>query len=653
MNCRNTVIRAAAAFIALATSAIAIAADKDEFEQRAEKVRSGPASAPVENETGFGKGLKCMDGLFRAFGIRNVTIVIDEIPDATKKVNVGARDMLMSATSQMTRTTHAIRLIPVVESKVFTDSQRQRVVGDSDFVIQGSISQYDDSMLKKQRDGAVCLWYLCIGAADSDSFSGLGLDLNLVETAGMSLIPGANVHNAVLIRKKGKGYDGDLTYKKWSVQYNFTLVANDGNGQALRTLIDLGAIEMYGRLLKLPYWSCLGASDEDPGVKAEIDDWWEEMAGDPRDRARLFAYLQVQMKAQGVYDGAVNGRVDPALMRAIRAYRIALGQPDDLNLDSSFLRKYLAADQAVVRKLAVVKLEEIAQKEGPLPPPVAQSAPPAPTTATAANTTTPPSAPPVAGTGGAAPAVAQASPSPRPGVPSPVAAAQPSVPAPLAAAQPAAASPIAAAQPAAPSPSTSTQPAAHPATGPAPAAAQTSTAPVQPVAPAPVAAAQSAVARPVAVASAPQSQPVAGLQKAAYRPAVPVATIPIEGSRPANDRAYRAGEPFYVGVISPRDGYLYCYLVDDQQRISQFYPAPAQSSTRLSGGTLTVVNSESPLLASRPERKEKVACFSSPKDLGRQPLDAASIVGLDSLKTRFAVAVSGAYAMGVFDVKVQ
>jgi len=320
MNFHQTFIRTVATFVAVAASMIAAAADKDDFEVRAEKLRSGPSRAPVQNDTGFSKGLKCMDGLFRGFGIKNVTVVIDEIPDATKKINVGARDMFMSATSQMTRTTHAIRLVPMVESRVFNESARQRVVASSDFVLQGSISQFDDSMLHKQHDGAVCLWYLCIGAAESDAFSGLGLDLNLVETAGMSLVPGANVRNAVLVRKKGRGFDGDLTLKKFSVQYNFTLVSNDGNGQAMRTLIEIGAIELYGRLLKLPYWSCLGASEEDPSVKGEIDDWWEEMAADPHDRGRLMAYLQFQMKAQGVYDGEINGRADPALLRAVRSF---------------------------------------------------------------------------------------------------------------------------------------------------------------------------------------------------------------------------------------------------------------------------------------------------------------------------------------------
>jgi len=582
------VLRTVVALVVSAVSLMAAAADKDDFERHADKIRSGPAEAPLANETGFSKGLKCMDGLFRMYGINNVTVVLDTIPDATKKVNVGARDMFLSATAEMTRTSHAIRLVPIVDTRVFTETKRERVVADADFAIQGSISQFDESMLQKQRDGAVCIWKLCVGAADSDKISGLGLDLNLVETAGMSLVPGASVKNAVLLRKHGNGYDGDLTVKNFSVEYNFSLVSSDANGQALRTLIELGAIELYGRMLKLPYWSCLGASEQDPAVSAEIDDWWEEMAADPRSTARLMGYLQLQMKVQGLYAGEINGRGNEALLRAVRAYEVALGMPDDLNLDGRFLHKYLAADHAQIRKLAAARLAQINQKDGPLPPePVAQAAPPV--------------APAAAGA-----AVAQAP-----------------------AAQNAAAAQAAAARPA-------VAPAA------VSAVAAAATAPV-------VAAAQPAARQ----TSAAATQPASGVQKAVYHPAAPVATIPIEGSRPANNAAYRAGEPYFVGVISPRDGYLYCYLVDDRQRVSQFYPAPAQAPSWLAGGTMTVVNSGSPLLANRPERKEKVACFSSPKDLGRQPLDPSSVLGLEALKTRFAIAVSGAYAMGVFDVKVQ
>jgi len=79
-------------------------------------------------------------------------------------------------------------------------------------------------------------------------------------------------------------------------------------------------------------------------VSSEINDWWEAMAPDPRNTTRLMGYLRLQMKVQGVYDGEINGQGNTALLRAVRAYKLALGLPDDLRLDGNFLRKYLAAD---------------------------------------------------------------------------------------------------------------------------------------------------------------------------------------------------------------------------------------------------------------------------------------------------------------------
>ena len=384
----------------------------------------------------------------------------------------------------------------------------------------------------------------------------------------------------MLIRKRGKGFDGDLTLKKFSAQYNFTLVSHDGNGQALRTLIDLGAIEMYGRLLKLPYWSCLGATDQDPQVKGEIDDWWEEMAADAHDRARLFAYLQMQMKAQGIYSGDINGHPDPSLLRAVRAYRMALGQPDDLNLDSDFLRRYLTADNVEVRKLAAAKLDQIAQREGALP----VAAAPAPA-ATA----------PSAGLASNAP-----SPAPAPVPPK----------------------------------------AAAPAAAPAPAPVATQVTP--------------AAAQPVASAAAAAPSPVPAAQQVNFRPApipaAPIPTAPVLGARQANNIAiaYRPGDPAFVGVRTSSNGYLYCYMVDDHQRVSQLFSAADQPLVRVSAGEVSV------FAASRAAGRRAVACFSSARILGQYPLDVTGIQGgVDALRMKFASVSGNSFEMGVFHVKYQ
>jgi hypothetical protein len=57
MRTRPTLVRTAVAQVATAAAPIAAAADKDDFERRADRLRVGPASTPLSNETGFSKGL--------------------------------------------------------------------------------------------------------------------------------------------------------------------------------------------------------------------------------------------------------------------------------------------------------------------------------------------------------------------------------------------------------------------------------------------------------------------------------------------------------------------------------------------------------------------------------------------------------------------
>lgn len=348
------------------------ASSPDPMRDRAIELIAGPsAGAPRLNATSFAPALRCMDDMFKNFGARGTSVVLEDIPDATTKVKVGAKDMFMSATSQMTRSSRAVRLIPWDKGAIY--SGRDDVLKNAGFAVQGSISQFDETMLRKQRDGAICLGPLCIGAAESDTLSGMSLDLNVVETDGLTLLPGVTSKNYVLVRRKGRGADGDLSLKKFGVQYNFTFNSSDGQGQALRSLVELSVIELYGRLLKIPYWTCLGLSDAEPGVAMEIEDWWETLRGDPR---ALVIYLKAQMKLRDLYAGEVNEQVDDALFRAVRAYKVSLGGSDDLTLDMPFFKAYLAADHAKVKVAAAARLAEIQAREGPPALPVAAAARP-------------------------------------------------------------------------------------------------------------------------------------------------------------------------------------------------------------------------------------------------------------------------------------
>lgn len=505
------------------------------------------AGPPRANVTGFAPALRCMDTQFRTFGVKNVSVIIEDIPDQTKKVNVGGREMFVSATSQMTRSSRAIRLIPYDGNRrVFQDlfKGQDDIASKAAFAIQGSISQFDESLLRKQRDGGICLGVLCIGGADSDSFSGMSVDMSVLNVRDdLTLVPGAISKNFVLIRKSGKGADADLNYKKFGINFNFVASQSDGQGQALRNLVELSAIELFGRLMKIPYWSCLGVPNSDEGVAAEIEDWWDMLQSDV---PSLVSYLQIQMQTRGLYKGEIDGIIADELERAVRAYKVAMGQKDDLSLDLDFFRAYLLANHTDLQPKALAKLKAINEAEGPI-----VAAAPAPAT-----------------------------------------------PAPAAAAAPAAA-------------------------------------------PAPT---QVAIAQPATKAQSPAA-PAAAAARAA---------IAVQGTK-GPQYLYKRGESLDVEVAVNGNGFLYCFLIDDNKTVSQFFPNPVQPAAAVTAGSRLLFPGRFPfqLLASTKGATETVACFNSNKDLGPTVTLPASVRDLNGLQQAMAQRSGGGAEVGAFDVKVK
>jgi hypothetical protein len=344
--------------------------------KRTEEMRQGPANRPRLTETSFAPALRCMDLMFVTYGVRDLSVLVEDLPDPTRKVNAGGKDMIVSAVSQMSRRSRAIKLIAYSANDltlgVLLEKKAQTLDELPNFAIRGSISQFDESLVKKQGEAAMVLGMLSGGAAAQGGSSMLGLDLNVISVPGLTLIPGVTSKNSVLVMRDGVGADAGIELKKFGVNFNFSLARAEGTGQALRALAELATIELFGKLAKVPYWTCLGADTTDPAVAAEIVDWWETLAADP---TSLVAYMQAQMRTRGIYDGEVNGRVDDALMRAIQIYQRALGIPGSTELDFEFFKRYLSANHAEVQKRAQVAYASLPMAEKPAPQAADQPAP--------------------------------------------------------------------------------------------------------------------------------------------------------------------------------------------------------------------------------------------------------------------------------------
>lgn len=353
---------------------------KTETLEKTEQIRVGPEAAPRRSITSFSDALRCMDVTLSNYGVRDVSVLIEDILDQTKKVNAGTTDMLITAVSEMTTRSRAIRLVAFGEDSKNLITFLQQAESKNayavtpQFDIKGSITQLDENLIQKQTDAGIGFdsggsFGIGMGYAKDAASNILALDLSMLDTDDFSVLPGVTSRNAVVIFKEGKGFDADATISKFGINYNMSLSRSEGQSQALRSLVELAAVELFGKLTRTPYWTCLGSSGAEVEVQREIEDWYYGFQANP---PQLTAWFQNQLRMRGYYNGVVDGADSQELRIAAAGYRRALGLPEEGGLDLAFFTAYLAADHAKVMA-GNVPVAAV--------PPVSQVAPAAPVAA--------------------------------------------------------------------------------------------------------------------------------------------------------------------------------------------------------------------------------------------------------------------------------
>jgi len=295
---------------------------------------AGPKAVPQRNVTHFTEGLRCMDDMLYRFGVRDVSVMIEDMQDQSRRLGVGTRDMMISAFSDMTRRSRGVRLVTFGQDnqnivQLLQLAQRInefKVVPQYD--IRGSITQFDEDVTREQAGGGASIFSAILGPLFGVRFnrtqqaSVMGFDASVISTADLSLIPGASSKNTVVVRRdETSAGDGLAQISNSSLSFNFAVSRNEGVAQALRNMVELATIELTGKLLRLPYWACLNIDAAHPEVQREMEAWFLSMQGSV-ELARLF---QEQLRFRKFYDGPTDGKPNAAYRTALAAYQQALG----------------------------------------------------------------------------------------------------------------------------------------------------------------------------------------------------------------------------------------------------------------------------------------------------------------------------------------
>ena len=309
-------------------------------------VASGPKALPQRNLTHFADGLRCMDDMLFRFGVRDVSLMIEEMQDQSRRLGAGTRDMMVSAVADMTRRSRGVRLVTFGQDnqnvvQLLSIAQRLndfKVVPQYD--IRGSITQFDEDVTRKQAGLGLGLVSALFGArlSSASQASVLGFDASVVTTNDLSLVPGASSKNTVIVTRDDNGVgDGQAQIRNGSLSFSFGVARNEGVAQSLRNMIELSTIELTGKLLRLPYWTCLNIDSNNPEVEREMEDWFLSTQGTPE----LTRFFQEQLRNRKFYDGPAGGTPNAATAEALAAYRRGLGFNEEGEPDIELFKAFL------------------------------------------------------------------------------------------------------------------------------------------------------------------------------------------------------------------------------------------------------------------------------------------------------------------------
>ncbi len=309
-------------------------------------VKNSP-EAPVQRTiTNFDDALVCMDALLIDNGVRDIVVLTEDLVDNTKKANVGTRDMMISSVSDMTRRSRAIRLITFGSDVKKLQDWLKNSGGHTNvynfqpaYNIRGSLTQLDEGLASGQAGLNVQAGPLSGGKQTQANTSLLGLDLSIMSAKTMELLPGVTSRNSVILQRSGEGVNfgasfggqqqgqqqaqpgqpqaggmqGTVDNKTFGISYNFNVNRSEGVGGGVRNLVELATIELFGKLLRIPYWQCLGVQPNHPMVKREIGDWYFNLV----EEGKLVAYMQNQLRIMGRYNGPANGQLNKEFKDAL------------------------------------------------------------------------------------------------------------------------------------------------------------------------------------------------------------------------------------------------------------------------------------------------------------------------------------------------
>ena len=285
-----------------------------------------PITVPTRSMSNFGDSLACMDKMLRDYKVPQVMVTSKILPDASGKVNVGSKDMVITALSVMSRTSGVFRYVDYEVDALKQDTVQnlttlllnagQMRLSKPQLYVSGSITYMDQNVSVSRMGGGISATNWETGYSRDFMGTVFGMEMHLGDFQTRTLLPGVDSANQIVVGNAAHGLDIGGRIKKTGVQLNFSREVSQGTGPAVRTLVDLGMIELVGKWARVPYWQCLALDQTHPEFQAQMRAWWDDMNAD--ERIKLF---QNALRSSGYFNGPADAKPSNALREALQRYQ--------------------------------------------------------------------------------------------------------------------------------------------------------------------------------------------------------------------------------------------------------------------------------------------------------------------------------------------
>lgn len=212
-----------------------------------------------------------------------------------------------------------------------------------DYYIRGGITQHNKNLWSGQRGNGASVeleepdiidggtFFTLRGQEDasasnslSATYGTLTMDLSAGFIATLQIVPGvASANTLALQNRSGKADNVDLTIGDIGYTYSFSENISQDFNNLLRSLIQVGSIEIIGKLQNVPYWRCLAkAGDVEERDRALANQFlhFDRHAPD-----KLIQGAQGVLQHLDYYHGQLQGDLDEATQEALQRYQQHMG----------------------------------------------------------------------------------------------------------------------------------------------------------------------------------------------------------------------------------------------------------------------------------------------------------------------------------------